>query len=53
VAKVAQSATATWSKSCHISKKVGPRTVFKLIFFCRDVIQTFFYRDENQNTLKL
>jgi len=25
VAKVAQSATTTWRKPCHISKNVGPK----------------------------
>jgi len=33
VAKVAQSATATWAKPSHVSKKNGVRDLFKTIFF--------------------
>jgi len=44
VAKVAQSATATWPKPCQISWIVGPWSFFK---------QFLFYRDENQNWTKL
>jgi len=42
VAKVAQSATATWRNPCHISKNVGSGTFFKQFLFCRDVFQIFF-----------
>jgi len=58
VAKVAQSTTATWQKSCHFNVLVGPGTFFKQKKIYRDVFQTFFftgtkiktgpnYRDEN------
>ena len=53
VAKVAQSATATWQKPCHFNVLVGPETFFKQFFFYRDVFQALFFRDENQNWLKL
>jgi len=54
VAKVAQSATATWPKPCQISWIVGPETFFKQIFFLQGCISNFFfYRDENQNWPKL
>jgi len=39
VAKVAQSATATWPKPCQVSHEVGPGTFFKQKIFYRDVIQ--------------
>jgi len=39
VAKVAQSATATWPKPFHVSKKVGPGIFLKQIFFYRDVFK--------------
>jgi len=42
MAKVAQSATATWPKPCQVSHEVGPGTFFKQKIFYRDVIQFFF-----------
>lgn len=42
VAKVAQSATATWPKLCQLSWIVEPGTFSKQIFFYRDVFQFFF-----------
>jgi len=42
VAKVAQSATATWPKPCHFNILVGPGTFLKQTFFCRDVFNFFF-----------
>jgi len=54
VAKVAQSATATWPKPCQVSHEVGPGTFFKQ----KNILQGynsnfFFHRDENQNGPKL
>jgi len=48
LAKVEQSATATWPKPSHVSKKVGPKQ--KNLQGC---FNFFFYRDENQNATKL
>jgi len=48
VAKVAQSATATWQKPCHFNVLVGPGTFFKQIFFA-GIFFIFFCRDGNQN----
>jgi len=42
VAKVAQSATATWAISMPSQTWSGPRDLFKQIFFYREVFQTFF-----------
>jgi len=58
VAKVAQSAIATWQEHATSAFWWGQGTFFKQKFFCRDVFQTFFligtkiktgpnYRDEN------
>jgi len=41
VAKVAQSATATWPKPCQISLIMGPGTFFKQIFL-QEWISIFF-----------
>jgi len=53
VAEVAQSATVMWQSPCHIIKNVGSGTFFKHFCFYRNVFQTFFLQDENQNGSKL
>jgi len=53
MAKVAQSATATWAISMPSQTWSGTRDLFQTNFFLQGCISIFFYRDENQNWPKL
>jgi len=54
VAKVAQSATATWPRNMPTRLSSGPRDYFKTNFFLQGCNSNFFFhRDEIQNGPKL